>query len=413
MQTFTGKEYLQIDIASHFGDDKKEGFLGDKDQFENRIAWVERHEHELEKLEDDADDMFRYAAAVMAYRKAQKGIPTGHMVGLDACASGPAILSCLTGCTTGALNTGAIGDKRQDVYGSVTNVMEDLLQELMEYSRTEVKYSFMPHFYGSTAEPKKIFGEDTTELYTFYEATDQTCPGANRILPVVQALWNPDAYHYDWDYPDGFHVHYKVKTKVDDVIEVDTLPKHPTFTYRHTVNEPLESGKFLISGITHGADGYMVREITARCDHNKAKLRSVVLHLVQRLKKDILVAPEQYLYIEKMWRKHECLSIEGAEFVTAWSVNQMSEEYCKALLALVRETLKRPSHKIVTVHDEYEALANYMNNVRQTYIDVLAEIADSNMLNAMLTDIAGYPMHIEKLSEGLGDQVRQAEYPLA
>ncbi len=87
MKTYTGAEYLQIDIATHFG--------LDKELFPDRIKWVEMHEESLEQMEDGADDYFRYAAAVMAYREAQAGKPSGHLVGFDACSSGK--IECPTG----------------------------------------------------------------------------------------------------------------------------------------------------------------------------------------------------------------------------------------------------------------------------------------------------------------------------
>lgn len=82
MQWFTPLEYLQIDIANQFGLDKQ--------PFEDRIAWVEANENNLEDLEPQAKKKtrYRYAVAVMAYREVQAGKPTGHRVGFDACSSG-------------------------------------------------------------------------------------------------------------------------------------------------------------------------------------------------------------------------------------------------------------------------------------------------------------------------------------
>jgi len=136
LQKFTGKEYLQIDIANHYGKDKE--------LFKDRINWVKAHEEGLEYLTNKADDYFQYASAVMAYRKAQKGTATGYMVSMDACASGPQILSVIIGCKVGASNTGATGQTRKDTYKIVFDTTEEELGGKLTCTPYEIKYSFMP-----------------------------------------------------------------------------------------------------------------------------------------------------------------------------------------------------------------------------------------------------------------------------
>ena len=80
LQQFTGWQYLLIDLANQFG--------LDKEVFEKRIAWAETNLHCLEELEDQAETQPLYMKAVRAIRKAQQGLPTGHMVGVDATCSG-------------------------------------------------------------------------------------------------------------------------------------------------------------------------------------------------------------------------------------------------------------------------------------------------------------------------------------
>ena len=137
MQKFTGKEYLQIDIANHYG----HGL--DKGLFKDRIAWVNAGESILEQLTDQADDYFQYASAVMAYRKAQKGTATGYMVGMDATASGIQLLSTIIGCKIGAVNSGITGNKRVDPYKTATDIMNNILDTSTAYDRSIVKKALM------------------------------------------------------------------------------------------------------------------------------------------------------------------------------------------------------------------------------------------------------------------------------
>ena len=141
MQSYTGLDYLKIDVANQFGLDKM--------QFEDRIYWVGTHTQRLEAQTAHADDPFRYAAAVKAFRDALDCTPTGHLVGLDACASGIQVMSAITGCTVGARNTGLTGDKRMDIYEIATNKMNDLLDIAVSFVRDIVKPAVMTFFYGS------------------------------------------------------------------------------------------------------------------------------------------------------------------------------------------------------------------------------------------------------------------------
>ena len=80
MQMFTGYEYLLIDCANNFGKDKL--------LFEDRIQWATDNLDHLEDLLHESDEPPMYAKAVMAIRKAQAGLPTGHRVSFDAVCSG-------------------------------------------------------------------------------------------------------------------------------------------------------------------------------------------------------------------------------------------------------------------------------------------------------------------------------------
>ena len=121
MKTYSGFEYLCIDVANQFGLDKK--------LFEERIEWAQTNIDKLEELAAQAETKPLYHKAVMAIRKVQQGLPTGHMVGLDASCSGIQIMSAMTGCWAGAEATNLVDpDKRNDAYSMCTENMNQALQ---------------------------------------------------------------------------------------------------------------------------------------------------------------------------------------------------------------------------------------------------------------------------------------------
>ena len=394
---YSGMDYLRIDVANRYGKDKE--------LFADRISWVHTNDYLLETLEDTADDYYQYVAAVKAYRCAQAGNATGYLVGLDATASGPQLMSVITGCKVGAKHTNGIGQVRNDLYTATTEAMRDILTDMGEYTRNDVKYALMPYFYGSTQEPKNVFGDDTEEYFAFMQAANQVCPGASMLLPVMLDMWDSTALKYCWDLPDGFQVRYMVKNKADTKIEVDTVEPHITFKYRREINTTLERAAKIPANAIQSIDGYIVRELTSRCNYNANTLKAA--KAVLRTIKDKPIA--EYAFHEKAFRKHSALSLAGIESL---DINEYSYEYAQALIVLIDQVLSKPSFEVLAIHDEFKAHPNNLNHVREVYRDILAELADSNILNVILSDVTGYNVKIEKLSENLSDFIKTSEYAI-
>jgi DNA-directed RNA polymerase len=139
MKEYSAWQYLLIDVANNNGLDT------DKEVFEARIAWTEAR---LSSLEDFAKDKKwkqrpLYLKAVQAIRKAQKSIPIGHAVGLDAVCSGLQLMSVLSGCVLGAKATGLIDpDRRADAYTECSTVMSNILGYHIPNERSRVKQAF-------------------------------------------------------------------------------------------------------------------------------------------------------------------------------------------------------------------------------------------------------------------------------
>lgn len=330
MKTFTGLEYLKIDVANKFG--------LDKESWEDRIKWVDTVNGVLETIVSEADDVYLFAKAVMALRDAQHGIPTGHAMGLDSTASGLQIMACLIGCHTTAANVNLVNTgSRQDIYQKMSHTMSDLLGKPI--TRDTIKQPVMTTFYGSKAQPKSLFGEDTPELEAFYTTLETELPGAMEVLNDIQSCWNPSALAHSWTLPDGVHVVVKVEELVSKKIEIDEMD-HATFTMKVHVNQPSTSGISLAANIVHSIDAYVAREMIRRSH------------------------------------------IQGFD--------------------------------MLTIHDNFIASPNHMNKVRQNYVEILAEIADSNILQNILREVTqNFSLVYKKYSNDLGKSILESEYALS
>jgi DNA-directed RNA polymerase len=253
MQTFTGTQYLKIDLANQFGLDRM--------TWQNRIYWVNDNEKDLKDLATTAKYPILFRKALRAYQCAKAGKPTNHVMGLDATASGIQCMAVMSGChqtaeTVNLVDTG----NRECIYQAVTDYMNGLPEVAVR--RKIVKHPVMTYFYGSKAVPRQAFGFGTT-LKAFYRTLQERLPGATELMELFQSHWNPHAQYHQWTMPDKHVVRVPVTYTVEKEIEIDELD-HLRFSYRTTQVGPLAKGRSLAANITHSVDGWIVREMVKR-----------------------------------------------------------------------------------------------------------------------------------------------------
>lgn len=414
MTPYTGWQYLLIDAASAFG--------LDKETFEVRIKWTEDMLKTPTMLEDSAhlaDNKALFTKAVQAIRKAQAGIPTGHLVGLDAVCSGMQIMSAITGCEAGAKATGLIDSgKRPDAYTDVTDAMNIALPGMDNITRTDAKRATMTSLYGSKAVPKELFGDDTPELDAFYKAMTTVAPGAWGLLHNLMGSWQPYTLAHAWKLPDGFDARVKVMQKIETRIEVDELD-HSSFTYEYYDNVGTEKGISLAANVVHSIDGYVLRSVHRRCNYDQAMLNesSVVLD-AELLERKIIHTPEpvtpgtKVAYYIQLWEETGMVDAVILPHLDQNNVQQLPDAMLDRLIQLVDRMLSYKPFPVVAIHDEFKCGPNHMNHLRKVYSDILAELAESKILDFIMSTIHGKPCIYDKASTTLGKKIRESSYAL-
>lgn len=329
MQRFTGREYIMIDIANHKGLDKL--------NWDERIQWTQDNMGHLEDISDTTKHPILFRKGVRALRACDRGEAIGFIMSLDATGSGPQIIAGLWGCPYTAMNVNLMPTgKREDIYQKVATELSTITGQT--YSRDDVKKPIMTTFYGSKAQPKNVFGDNTPELIAFYTILMQLMPGAMEFMRLVQSFWNPGALEHIWTMPDGHMIRAKVMTAVDKKIEIDELA-HKTFTHRAYVNVRQDRGLSLAANIVHSIDGYIVREMVRRA--------------------------------------------------------------------------RRSNFELATIHDSFWAHPNHMNEVRLLYMQILAEIANMDLLQHILDQLQPGWGTFTKKATALGPMILQADYALS
>jgi len=83
---------------------------------------------------------------------------------------------------------------------------------------------------------------------------------------------------------------------------------------------------------------------------------------------------------------------------------------------VVRQMYRLAKHQgfdLLTIHDSFWSSPNFMQNVRENYANILADIANSNLLQDILQAITGSKGTLTKYSDSLGYQIKMSNYSLS
>lgn len=407
MKEYLPLDYLCIDIGNHFGLDKL--------LFEDRIQWVKDNYDQLEQLADKADVKPLYMKAVHELRNVVAGKETGHIVQLDATCSGIQLLSAMAGCVRGADATGLVSHKRADAYTDVTREMNKILQlrgmSAIVVPRADVKRAMMTSVYGSTAVPKEVFGEGDL-LNVFYSAVAVVAPAAFELMTALLHTWQPYALQHSWVMPDNHHVMIKVLEQKETRIEVDEL-NHATFTTYVTINQGTEKGVANVANVTHSVDAYVLRSVIRRASFDVKKVKEAYQLLNSSLSIDADATEPCDDALQTMldiYKYSAMLDVSIIDYINESNVHHVPLPMVIRLLAVLTEMLARGSSPVVTVHDSFGSLPTHCNTVRYWYKEICAELAESNMLAFLVSQITGKHVTYVKKSNDLGNKIRNSSY---
>lgn len=403
---YTAIEYMAIDVANHFGLDKLE--------FEDRIQWVKTNQDCLESLADKAEDKPLYVKSVNHFRKALQGLPTGHTVALDSCASGLQLMSVLTGCESGAYMTGLVDpNKRMDAYSKVTEYMSQLLDENIEVPRKDAKQALMTSLYGSMAKPKEIFGKGTPAYKAFYEVLSTKCKGAYALLRILLNAWDSSKEYNHWVLPDGYNAYIPVMQSITDRVKIEEL--NYTMSVQTWVNKPMDFSLSICANAIHSVDAYVLRTLVRHVNYSVKQVKKAI-GLIEEALLSEYVAPE-HIVEEAVMPIHLYVKTGIADIVCIQHiekiVHQLPHSMLRKLLHTLKTMLQHEPFEVITVHDSFACHANHCNTLRYWYKEILSEIAESTLLNHLLTQIYGEECNFKKINPNLASLIRNSNYGLS
>lgn len=114
----------------------------------------------------------------------------------------------------------------------------------------------------------------------------------------------------------------------------------------------------------------------------------------------------------------------GVSFTYMYNANMPSKRstslcpnYVHSIDGWIAREMVRRAHKqgfqLAHIHDSFWASPNHMNEVRQNYVDILAELAEMNALQKFCRELLDRPVILEKDTPDLAKYIRQSEYALS
>lgn len=389
MQKFNGIKYILIDIANTLGLDK----LSWEERINNALIAInsitdEKGEYikeELLKLANSADEPAHCLSALMAYKDALKSISSGHLIGLDATASGPQILGIITEDVNACKLTNTINSgKRVDMYKNIYEKVQTRMGNKLSITRDQVKAAIMQRCYGGTATAKKYF-EDYVDI--FEDVMAEEMPNVWAFNQLALDMWDDSVLEYNWVMPDNFHINMKVMDKV----YTDFNYKGQDYTFIHNENQPRKRGLALGANITHSIDGFINREMFSRCMFNPEIKKLLNLNTNSGKNSNSYYnhpKTQKLLDLIDLYHESGYLSARVLDYVDEKTIGFLLNSDLVKVIDLIKSLPEKP-FDLLSIHDCFRCHANYGNDVREQYKNCLVELAKSDMLQFLLRQITG------------------------
>ena len=158
-------------------------------------------------------------------------------------------------------------------------------------------------------------------------------------------------------------------------------------------------------------DGMLVREITRRCDYDPEQLVKITRWVNEcrggtSRSRD---CDKMVMRLADLHRESGFLSARVLEYVDPANMGHLEPG---ALLTLVQSLPAKP-FQVLSVHDCFRVLPNYGNDLRRQYNRLLAEVAKSDLLSFLVSQIVKRRITVSKIDPDLHVDIFNANYSLS
>ena len=422
MFVYTALEYLKIDVANNYGLDKL--------SFDERINWFNREiEPVIQKDSTDeyllavvetylADEPELFYAGLLAYRDTLAGKPTGYTISLDAVCSGVQCLATLTLDIPALTDTGLIGEERGDIYSAIYKDMAHSLgiqptEDKIKSMRSSAKAAIVPMMYGSKRAPEREFPNEV-ERSAFLAAAHNRMKSCLTLRDILMNATDKEASQYQWVMPDG----HTVVTPVTQRNWYQTTLSNG-FSFKWSIYEKGKSNWYIknAANVIHSVDGFIMREMVRRCNYEPRKVFDTynLLLGVTKVEGGISQEFEKAMFLLE---KSEFIPTNIIEAInTTEEVNALPDWAKEKLIGRLYLMLKYKPFDLIVIHDCFRCTPAMGNYIRYWYKEIMAEIAESDMLYFLCRQLPNNPVSHESVNinarKQVADMIRESEYGLS
>lgn len=341
----------------------------------------------LDTLKED-EEYLRFVAC-QALKNADK--PTGIFIGADASASGIQLMSVLRGCEVSAESVGLT--KINDFY-TLAEMQSNLSVAENADPRKIFKQCCMQHFYGGTKTPREHLGE--ANLKKFYETLWKIAPGCQNLLNEIQSIyWATPVFK--WTLPDGF----KVQQAVIESRRVElSLPSKPNVKFGYSYKSLIakDKGLELAANIVHSVDAYVARELIYRAHCGRVGEPEQLLSTLN----NAINHSNDNSTNSSVFSLHKLMNTP----VNKWSL--LDKGFLNKAKAYLDKVDTMPSFDVIAVHDDFKCHPNYLQWVKFLYIEIIADIADSELIKEILEEVNPEIKYKYSRNTKLAEKIRTA-----
>lgn len=255
-------------------------------------------------------------------------------------------------------------------------------------------------------------------LATFYQAAFTVAPAAFELMSALLDTWQADTLSHNWVMPDNFHVNIKVMQSKECRVEVDELG-HTTFTTHIKINQGSKKGLANVANTIHSIDGYLLRSVIRRASFIEDEVSNAlcaikgVLHERANGKSTEAVCPSADLQnMLNIYQYSKMLDTSIINYIDVENIDSVPTDLLVKLNVTLTKMLELGSSPVLTVHDAFGSAPWHCNAVRYWYKEIMGELAESNILQFIVSQIVGKQVTYVKKSNNLGDLIRKSNYAI-